>query len=175
MAALTTDRAGNAIAPWRKERPDLDPTPIGVLGRLAEAANRVPRDRLEPLFGRFGINGGEYDVLASLRRSGGDYALTPTALCAATMVTSGGMTDRLDRLEQAGLVERRRNPDDRRGWLVALTKRGFALVEEGVVAHLANERGVLKGLARAEQKQLALLLAKLIASLDEADGAAHSR
>lgn len=165
MAANTTDRAGNAMAQWRRERPDLDHTPIGVLGRLAEAAHLVQRDRLEPVFGRFGINGGEYDVLASLRRSGGDYALTPTTLCAATMVSSGGMTDRIDRLEKAGLIERRRNPADRRGWLVALTKRGFALVEQVVVAHLENERGVLAGLAKAEQKQLAALLAKLIAGL----------
>ncbi|HEY1721691.1 MAG TPA: MarR family transcriptional regulator [Magnetospirillaceae bacterium] len=171
MAAITSDRAGNAIAQWRRERPDLDPSPIGVLGRLAEAANRVQRDRLEPLFERFGINGGEYDVLASLRRSGGNYALTPTALCAATMVTSGGMTDRLDRLEKGGLIERRRNPADRRGRLIVLTKRGFARVEEVVVAHLENERGVLAGLTKAEQKQLAALLAKLIASLDAVENA----
>ena len=161
------DRAGVAVAQWRKQRPDLDPSPIAVLGRLAEAAQLVQRDHLEPLFARFGINGGEYDVLASLRRAGGDCALTPTALCAATMLSSGGMTDRLDRLEQAGLIERRPNPADRRGSLVALTKRGFARVEAVVVAHLENERHVLAGLAKAEQKQLAALLAKLIASLGE--------
>ena len=161
------DRAGVAVAQWRKQRPDLDHSPIAVLGRLAEAAQLVQRDHLEPLFTRFGINGGEYDVLASLRRAGGDCALTPTALCAATMLSSGGMTDRLDRLEQAGLIERRPNPADRRGSLVALTKRGFARVEAVVVAHLENERHVLAGLAKAEQKQLAALLAKLIASLGE--------
>jgi len=162
------DRAANALAQWRKVRPDLDPSPIGVLGRLAEAALVVQRDHLEPLFVRFGINGGEYDVLASLRRAGGDCALSPTALCAATMLSSGGMTDRLDRLEKAGLIERRPNPADRRSLLVALTKRGFAMMEEIVVAHLDNERRVLAGLAKAEQKHLATLLAKLIASLSEA-------
>jgi DNA-binding MarR family transcriptional regulator len=164
------DRAAGAVAQWRRERPDLDPAPMAVLGRLAEAALLVQRDRLEPLFARFGINGGEFDVLASLRRSGGGYALTPTALCAATMLSSGGMTDRLDRLEKAGLIERRRHPTDRRGTLVALTRRGFALVEKAVAAHLENERAVLAGLAKAEQKQLAALLAKLIASLSGPGG-----
>ncbi len=162
------DRAGLAVAQWRKQRPDLDPSPMAVLGRLAEAAAVVQRDHLEPLFARFGINGGEFDVLASLRRAGDDGVLTPTALCAATMLSSGGMTDRLDRLETAGLIERRPNPADRRGSLIALTKRGFARVDEAVAAHLDNERKVLAPLSKAEQKQLAGLLAKLLAGLSRA-------
>lgn len=159
------DRAELAFAQWRKERPDLDPFPMAVLGRLAEAANLIMRDRLSPLFARFGLQPGEFDVLATLRRSGAPFALTPTALYQATMLSSGGMTSRIDRLETAGLVERRKHPTDRRGTMVALTAKGRALVDEVVEAHVANEGEVLTVLTRHEQKELDHLLAKLIGGL----------
>ncbi|TIU18494.1 MAG: MarR family transcriptional regulator, partial [Mesorhizobium sp.] len=100
------DRAAKAIEQWNKERPDLDVSPMAVLGRLNEASSLIARERLAPLFARFGLQSGEFDVLATLRRSGSPYALTPTALYEATMVTSGAMTNRLDRLEKAGLILR---------------------------------------------------------------------
>jgi DNA-binding MarR family transcriptional regulator len=159
------DRAANALAQWRKERPDLDSAPMAVLGRLAEAALLVARDRLEPVFAGFGLQAGEFDVLATLRRSGAPYALTPTALYEATMISSGGMTNRIDRLEKAGFVERRPHPSDRRGALVTLTRKGGALIDEAVGAHVANERAILDHLTRAEQAALDRLLAKLIAGL----------
>jgi DNA-binding MarR family transcriptional regulator len=159
------DRAANALAQWRKERPDLDSAPMAVLGRLAEAALLVARDRLEPVFAGFGLQAGEFDVLATLRRSGAPYALTPTALYEATMISSGGMTNRIDRLEKAGFVERRPHPSDRRGALVALTQKGGALIDKAVGAHVANERAILDHLTRAEQAALDRLLAKLIAGL----------
>jgi DNA-binding MarR family transcriptional regulator len=159
------DRADLAISQWAKERPDLDSLPIAVLGRLAEAAQLVARERLNPLFSRFGLQSGEFDVLATLRRSGAPCALSPTALYEATMVTSGTMTARLDRLEHAGLIRRERDPNDRRGVVVMLSKEGRRLIDEAIGEHVKNETAVLAGLTRAEQEQLNGLLAKLIASV----------
>jgi DNA-binding MarR family transcriptional regulator len=159
------DRAGKAIEQWKRERPDLDVSPMAVLGRLNEASSLIARERLTPLFARFGLQSGEFDVLATLRRSGSPYALTPTALYEATMVTSGAMTNRLDRLEKSGLIMRGPHPNDRRGVVVQLTEKGLALVDEAVAAHVANEHEILSGLTRAEQDTLARLLEKLIGSV----------
>lgn len=156
------DRAGQAVEQWNRERPDLDVSPMLLLGRLGEAALVIARERLNPLFAEYSLQPGEFDVLATLRRSGAPYALTPTALYDAAMMSSGGMTNRIDRLQQAGWVERRPNPEDGRGTLVALTKAGFALIDEVVGAHVANQRAVLSVLTEAEQRQLAKLLGKLI-------------
>jgi DNA-binding MarR family transcriptional regulator len=101
-------------------------------------------------------------VLATLRRSGAPYALTPTALYEATMVTSGAMTARLDRLEKAGLIARAPHPEDRRGVLVQLTDKGRELIDEAVTAHVENEHRILAGLTIAEQETLIKLLEKLI-------------
>lgn len=156
------DRAAQAVEQWNSERPDLDVSSMLLLGRLGEAALVIARERLNPLFAEYGLQPGEFDVLATLRRSGAPYALTPTALYDAAMMSSGGMTNRIDRLQQAGWVERRPNPEDGRGTLVALTKAGFALIDEVVGAHVANQRAVLSVLTQTEQQQLAKLLGKLI-------------
>ncbi|WP_324656439.1 MarR family winged helix-turn-helix transcriptional regulator [Burkholderia thailandensis] len=156
------DRAAHAVEQWRSERPDLDPSSMIVLGRLQEAALVIARDRLNPLFARYGLQPGEFDVLATLRRSGAPYALTPTALYDAAMISSGSMTNRIDRLEKAGWVERRANPADGRGTLVALTSAGRALIDDAVVAHVDTQRRVLSALSAAEQRQLAKLLDKLL-------------
>ncbi len=163
-----TDRAGIASAQWRKERPEIDPFPMALLGRLNEASLIIMRDWLTPVFARYGLQPGEFDVLATLRRSGGAYALTPTDLYETTMMSSGGMTNRIDRLEKAGLVARKKHPTDRRGTLVALTRKGRALIDEAYDAHVANETTLLSALTRAEQKQLDGLLAKLLAGMREA-------
>jgi DNA-binding MarR family transcriptional regulator len=159
------DRAAKAIEQWKRERPDLDVSPMAVLGRLSEASSLIARERLAPQFARFGLQSGEFDVLATLRRSGSPYALTPTALYEATMVTSGAMTNRLDRLEKSGLIMRGPHPKDRRGVVVQLTEKGLALVDEAVAAHVANEHEILSGLTRQEQDTLARLLEKLIGSV----------
>lgn len=138
---------------------------MGVLGRLNEASSLIARDRLAPLFARFGLQAGEFDVLATLRRSGSPYALTPTALYEATMVTSGAMTNRLDRLEKAGLTLRGPHPNDRRGIVVQLTEKGLALIDEALTAHVANEHEILAGLTPAERETLSRLLEKLIGSV----------
>lgn len=156
------DRAKRAVEQWNRERPDLDVSSMLLLGRLGEATLVIARERLNPVFAQFGLQPGEFDVLATLRRSGEPYALTPTALYDAAMMSSGGMTNRIDRLQQAGWVERQPNPEDGRGTLVALTQAGFELIDEAVTMHVENQRAVLSVLTGAEQRQLAKLLAKLI-------------
>ncbi|UMB78566.1 MarR family transcriptional regulator [Dickeya fangzhongdai] len=162
-----TDRADNAYEQWRRERPDIDPFPMQVLGRLFEATQRLERDHLNPLFARFGLRPGEFDVLATLRRSGAPYALTPTQLYEALMMSSGGMTNRIDRLEQAQWVARQSNPQDRRGTLVTLTEQGRELIDTLVALHTDNERLALASLNEDEQQQLNLLLKKLLAGLPQ--------
>jgi DNA-binding MarR family transcriptional regulator len=159
------DRAARAVEQWRRERPDLDVRPMAVLGRLSEAAALIARERTHPLFASFGLQAGEFDVLATLRRAGKPYALTPTALYEATMVTSGAMTNRLDGLEKAGLIRRGRHPDDRRAVVVQLTDKGRKLIDAAVTAHVKNQWMVLAGLNAKERDALADLLAKLISSL----------
>lgn len=160
-----TDRAGTAAAQWRRERPDIDPFPMEVVGRLWEAGQVISRDHIQPLFEAHGLQAGEFDVLATLRRAGAPHALTPTALYEVLMLSSGGMTNRIDRLEKAGLIARRKHPTDRRGTLVELTAAGLALIDGMLAAHVANERAALAALSGAEQAQLNTLLAKLLAGL----------
>lgn len=161
------DRASRACEEWRRERPDLDPLPMALFGRLAEAAHRVAREHLGPFFAEHGLQAGEFDVLATLRRAGPPHALSPTALFDATMVTSGAMTGRIDRLERAGWAVRRPDPQDRRMTLVALTPEGFALIDRVVGLHVENERRLLDGLTREEQERLSSLLGRLIATLPD--------
>ncbi|HEX4193369.1 MAG TPA: MarR family transcriptional regulator [Stellaceae bacterium] len=159
------DRADTAIEQWRRERPDLPSLPMALLGRLSEAAERVMRDHLNPLFAEAGLQPGEFDVLATLRRAGKPYMLSPTQLYEALMISSGGMTARLDRLERAGLTERHADPNDRRGKLIALTAQGRAIVDAALTKHVANEQKLLAALSPAEQEKLNQLLKKLIAAL----------
>ena len=159
------DRADVAIDQWARERPDLPSLPMAVFGRLTEAAERVLRVHLNPLFADAGLQPGEFDVLATLRRSGDPYMLSPTRLYEAAMISSGGMTDRLDRLERAGLVERRPDPQDRRGKLIALTASGRRVIDDTITRHVANEERLLSVLTTAEQEKLNALLRKLIAGL----------
>ena len=159
------DRADIAVEQWARERPELPALPMAVFGRLADAAERVTRDHMDPLFARSGLQRGEFDVLATLRRSGAPYRLSPTQLYGALMISSGGMTNRLDRLENAGLVERHPDPGDRRGKLIALTENGKRVVDETIARHVANEERLLTVLTAAEQEQLNALLRKLITGL----------
>ncbi|MEQ8354241.1 MAG: MarR family transcriptional regulator [Kiloniellaceae bacterium] len=156
------DWVGRVKEQWARERPDLELLPMEVIGRLSGAAALISRNHLAPLFAAHGLQVGEFDVIATLRRSGRPHRLTPTALYESLMMSSGGMTARLDRLEKAGLIERRPNPDDRRGTLVGLTRKGLALVDRLVGLHVENERRVLACLTKAEQNDLNKLLAKLI-------------
>ena len=158
-------RADIAAAQWARERPDLRTLPMTLFGRLNEAAERVMREHMNPLFAEAGLQPGEFDVLATLRRSGEPFMLSPTRLYEAAMISSGGMTDRLDRLERAGLVVRRPDPKDRRGKLIVLTEPGKRLVDETIGRHVANEERLLLTLTQTEQETLDGLLKKLIAAL----------
>lgn len=157
-----SDRAARAVAQWRREYPDWDLRPMEALGRLSETAAVIEREHLAPLFAAFGLQPGEFDVLASLRRAGAPYEMTPTQLFEITMLSSGGMTARLDRLERAGLVARRPNPEDRRGVLVGLTPSGRELIERAVPEHLANQTRLTAGLSAEELADLSALLRKLL-------------
>lgn len=159
---IAMDRAENAANQWARERPEIDTEAMVLLGRLAEAAIVISRDRLNPLFAQFDLQPGEFDVLATLRRSGQPYALTPTDLYEAAMISSGSMTNRIDRLEKVGFVTRKPNPADKRGTLVALTKQGLALIDRVIDAHVTNQQAIVNGLTAREQSQLSALLAKLL-------------
>ncbi|MFT8958103.1 MAG: MarR family transcriptional regulator [Gluconobacter oxydans] len=157
------DRATKAAEQWAQELPDLETGPMVLLGRLGEAALIITRDRLNPVFAGFGLQPGEFDVLATLRRSGAPYALTPSTLYEAAMISSGSMTNRIDRLEKSGLVERHPNPTDGRGTLVGLTAKGLATIDQAVEVHVQTQHDVVNGLKEEEQSQLSQLLGKLIA------------
>ncbi|MCU9847698.1 MarR family transcriptional regulator [Defluviimonas sp. WL0024] len=159
------DRAAFAVSQWAREMPDLDLRAMEILGRLSELALVIRRDHLVPLFAEFGLQDGEFDVLAALRRSGAPFEMTPTELYGVTMLSSGGMTARLDRLERSGLVERRPNPADRRGTLVALSAKGREVIERALPAHSANETRILAALSPGEQEQFGALMAKLLTGL----------
>lgn len=159
------DRAAAAAAEWHRERPDIDPFPMELLGPVGEITQIIIRDHLIPFFAEHGLQNGEFDVLATLRRSGTPYELTPTQLYEAAMLSSGGMTARIDRLERDGLVGRRSHPTDRRGTLVALTSKGVLLIDPILAEHVENERSALAGLTAPEQQQLNALSIKLLAGL----------
>ncbi len=145
---------------WSRERPDLDASPIGVIGRISRLARELEQ-RLEPVYREHGLEAGWYDVLATLRRAGPPYRLRPTDFSGALMLTSSGTTKRLDRLEQAGLITRSPDPDDRRGTLITLTPAGRTLIDNVTAAHLENERRLLSALTEADQRRLADLLRTL--------------
>lgn len=146
---------------WHRERPDLDVSPMGVFGRMTRLS-RAQRSASEARLAGFGLNAAEFDVLATLRRSGRPYALTPGQLAEAVMVTSGGMTGRIDRLVAAGLVARENDPKDRRSLRVRLTPAGLRAIDSAVVEHLAAEAELLAPLSPAERRRLSALLRKLL-------------
>jgi DNA-binding MarR family transcriptional regulator len=162
----THDPVDRITAQWRRERPDLDPSPMGVIGRISRSAVLLQRE-LDGAFAQFGLTGGDFDVLATLRRAGPPFTLSPGQLSLSTMVSSGGMTKRLDRLEAMGLVRRDPDPDDRRGVLISLTAVGRALIDRAVEAHLENEKRLLAGMSPAKRAQLAELLRELLLGLEE--------
>ena len=159
-----TDGVDAILEQWLRERPDLDTSPIGVIGRISRLSREIER-RLEPVYAASGLEPGWYDVLATLRRAGPPYRLRPTDFATTLMLTTSGTTKRLDRLEAAGYVTRQPDPGDRRGVLIALTPQGRRLVDTAAPEHLANERRILSGLTAPEQRQLAGLLRKLSITL----------
>lgn len=163
---MNSDPVDAILAQWQRERPDLDVSPMGIIGRITRLSKHLERG-IQVTFSDFDLHIGEFDVLATLRRSGQPYQLSPTELFNMLMVSSGTMTYRIDRLEQAGLVQRIPDPSDRRGTLIQLTDQGFTVIEAAVTAHVANEHHLLDGLEEAERLALAQLLRKLLISFEE--------
>lgn len=153
------------VAAWERERPDLDVAPLQVLSRVTRLARRLDLAR-RTAFAEHGLETWDFDVLASLRRAGKPYALSPGALTEQTLVTSGTMTNRVDRLEARGLVVRERDPDDRRGVRVVLTDKGVSTVDAAMADLLDHERDLLDVLSAADIKHLAAMLRELVLAID---------
>lgn len=149
------------IEQWATVRPDLDTAAMEVFGRVFRLA-RTMGDRMEKAYAPYGISRGEFDVLATLRRSDAPYTLSPRQLSATLMLTTGGMTGRLDKLERAGLLRRSPDPHDRRGLQVTLTDKGLRLIDEAVGAGLAVQTEALAHLDEERAGQLAALLRELL-------------
>lgn len=160
------DSVDRVLEQWRAERPDLDVSPMGVVGRIQRASRLLER-ALTELFARHDLQLWEFDVLATLRRSGPPYRLTAGALSNTSMVTAGAITNRIDRLVTRGLVSRETDSHHRRSVLITLTDTGRALVDEVLDHHVANETRLLSPLGDTEQQQLAALLRTLLIGLGD--------
>ena len=155
------DAVDQILAQWERERPDLDCSPMGIIGRITQLQREVYLAQ-RATFSRHGLDAPSFDVLAALRRAGPPYQLTPTALMRTALVTSGAITQRLDRLEERGLITRERSEADGRAVVVTLTAAGKAALDSALPDHLDTERGLLDGLTTADRDQLAALLRRLL-------------
>jgi DNA-binding MarR family transcriptional regulator len=160
------DAVDLVVEQWASARPDLDASPMRVLGRLSRVTRIVERE-LQTVFNEYGLERGEFDVLATLRRSGSPDGITAGTLARSSMVTSGAVTNRLDRLVAKGYVTRDVDPANRRTVVVALTPTGRELIDRAIVAHVDNERRILAALGQHQQDDLAATLRTLLLSLGD--------
>jgi DNA-binding MarR family transcriptional regulator len=154
------DRIQLLVAQWRQERPELDVEAMTLVARILTVAAQVSQ-RIEALAKEHEMTSAEGDVLFTLRRAGAPYTLSPTTLAKSLLVSSGTMTNRLDRLERRALIERRANPRDRRAVEIVLTRKGLQQVDEAITEHVARETEMLSGLTSAERTRLDTILRKL--------------
>jgi DNA-binding MarR family transcriptional regulator len=170
------DRVDEILAQWRRERPELNTAPMGLIGRLRRVSQHLSR-AMEATFARHGLNGASFDVLATLRRSGPPYSLSPGDLLDTMMITSGTMTNRIDQLERAGLVARSLNPEDRRSVIISLTGKGRAVIDAAVTEHVETQARLVAILSAEENAALNALLTKYLAGFEGSDASAraHSR
>lgn len=161
-----SDEVDRIVDAWARERPDIDFTPLQVLSRVGRLARYVDRSR-RTAFAASDLVPWEFDVLAALRRAGPPYQLSPKALLQQTLVSSGTMTNRIDKLVERRLVERRTDPHDGRGVLVTMTTKGAEQVDAAIAELVAEEAELLAGLSRADQERLATLLRKLSLDFDD--------
>lgn len=159
------DEVDRIVAAWARERPDLDVTPLTVLSRVTRLARHLDLAR-RASFARHGLETWEFDVLSALRRAGAPFELSPGALLTQTLVTSGTMTNRIDRLAERRFVTRLPSPDDRRGVIVRLTETGLARVDDALADLLDVERGLLGGLSEHDRVRLSELLRDVVAPFD---------
>jgi DNA-binding MarR family transcriptional regulator len=164
--AEARDEVDRIVDAWLRERPDLDFAPLQVLSRVGRLARHLDRAR-RTAFERSDLESWEFDVLAALRRAGSPYQLSPKALLQQTLVSSGTMTNRIDRLVQRGLVERRTDPNDGRGILVQMTGQGLSRVDAAITRLVDAEAELLSGLSPTDQERLSGLLRKLSLGFDE--------
>ncbi len=162
---MAADEVDRLVAAWQRERPDLDVDPMRVLSRVTRLARHLDRARRQA-FAAHDLETWEFDVLSALRRAGTPYELSPGRLIRETMVTSGTMTNRVDRLTAKGLVSRQPDPGDRRGVLVRLTDAGKASVDAALDGLLEHERRLLHELDPKDQAALADLLRTVVAPFD---------
>jgi len=154
---MDADHVDEIVEEWAAERPDVDASPMQIFGRLSRVAAHLDAELLE-VFRRFGLGEGEFDILATLRRGGEPFARTPGELARHTMVTTGAVTKRVDRLMASGLVSRSASDDDGRGRVVSLTPEGRRVIDEALVAHVQNEERLLAALSAADRRTLESLL-----------------
>jgi DNA-binding MarR family transcriptional regulator len=167
------DRVARIQAEWSRERPDVDVGPQGVIGRLHRLAGFLTEE-LCVVYRKYGLGEGDFDVLATLRRAGAPFERAPGELADFTMVTTGAMTKRIDRLERAGWVTRRVSERDGRGRVIALTREGRELIDRAFAEHMDNERRLLAVLGPQDAAQLETLLSKWLARFERVGPAADS-
>lgn len=162
--SASVDEVDAIVQQWRQERPELDPAPIALFGRVHRVYLRY-QAVLNKTFSQYGLNSASFDVLTSLRRAGAPYRKTGTQLAAGSLLSSAGVTLRLDRLEEAGLIKRERDHNDRRVVYSSLTDKGLEVIDRAIEAHLDAEAALLSGLSAKERSRLTELLAKLEQSI----------
>jgi len=160
------DRVDEIRVQWNRERPDLDVAPMELIGRFKRISQHLSQG-MDKTFAAYGLNGASFDVLATLRRSGPPYRLSPGDLLATMMVTSGTMTNRIDQLEKAGLVKRIHNPKDGRSVIISLTDKGFAIIDAAVAEHVETQARLTSGLSVKERATLNGLLRKYLKVFEE--------
>ena len=163
------DAVDRVLAQWAKERPELDVSPMALIGRISRAEAILDR-RIAAVLAEHDLLPGEFDLLAALRRAGTPHRLTVGEVLASTMVTSGAITNRLNRLVAKGFVTRETDPENRRSVIVTLTPQGLATVNDALVSHVENERALLAALDDDEQSQMIGLLRKFLEGLGDVDG-----
>ena len=164
-AAEPLDRIARIQQAWRRERPDLDPSPQGVIGRLHRIGIELT-ERLVAVYSEFGLSEGEFDVLATLRRAGSPYERAAGDLADHTLVTTGGLTKRVDRLVARGLVERRTEASDARRRIVRLTTAGIDLIDQAFTAHIENEHRLIAELGADDAAAIEPILTRWLRALD---------
>lgn len=166
---MTRDLVDRIIEQWGLAAPEMDVSPLSVVSRIIVLAEHLER-RTDKALSEHGVSLWQLDILAALRRAGPPFTLTPTQLLGNVILSSGAMTNRIDRLEAGGFVSRKADPNDRRGVLITLTSRGRRIADEATQSRLAHARGLLTVFSKSEIRELASLLRKLLASVENGDG-----
>ena len=164
-SVAASDSVERMLDEWRRERPELDASPLRIQGRVLRLSARLMR-RIDRWLGPLGLSWEAFSLIVTLRRSGRPYEMRPTDILQESLLTSGAITNRIDRVAEMGLVKRYPDPDDRRSYLVKLTPAGKKLADKAIARHFAGMEGTLDVLSSTEQDRLAELLSKLLASLE---------